>query len=72
MLIEGKTSIIIFYHHLFKLPVSNLGQVSVGGVAVLLLSDWPETQPVNLSALGLKRQKEEICNVLSFNPCGSI
>lgn len=60
----------MFYHHLFKLPVSNLGQVSVGGFAVLLLSDWPETQPINLSTLGLKHQKN--CKFLSFNQCGSI
>lgn len=72
MLIKSKTSIIIFYHHLFKLPVSNLGQVSVGGFAVLLLSDWSETQPIHLSTLGLKHQKKKNCKFLSFNQCGSI
>lgn len=62
----------IFYHHLLKLAVSNLGQVSVGGSAVLLLGDGPETQPINLSTLGLKPQRKENCKFLSFSQCGSI
>lgn len=40
--------------------------MSIGGFAVLLVSDWSETQPINLSSLELKQKKKKNCNVSLF------